>query len=85
MLWKNNTCVIAIVIFYDDRTTNPEKFLMVFSCVLYYFMGNYFFIEYLCCQSKTISDISSDNFFENKSYNEFLSIGVPGVLMNLIS
>ena len=52
---------------------------------LYYVIDNYFFIDYLCCQSKTISDISRDKVFENKSYNELLGIGIPEVIMNLIS
>ena len=70
--------------FYDNITNNATKVYSVLSCVLYFVMYSYVFIDYLCCQSKTISDISSDKVFEDKSYNEFLGIGVPELLMNLI-
>ena len=32
---NNNTCVIAIVMFYESRGTNIEKVFMVLRCVLY--------------------------------------------------
>ena len=47
--------------------------------------GEFCFIYYLCCQSKTISDISSDKLFEDKSYYELIIIGIPSMLMNIIS
>ena len=70
--------------FYDNITNNAKKVHSVLSCVLYYVIYSYVFIDYLCFQSKTISDISNDKVFEDKSYNELLGIGIPELLMNLI-
>ena len=55
------------------------------SIVLYYFIDNYVCIDYICCQYKTLSVVCCDSFFENTSYNESLGIGIPEVLMDLIS
>ena len=60
---KKDTCVIALVMFYESKTKNPIKFYRVLSFVLYYIIENYFCINYLCCQSKTLSRISSDKIF----------------------
>ena len=38
---NNNTYVISIVMFYENKTNNPTKIYMVLSCVLYYFIDNY--------------------------------------------
>ena len=71
--------------FYENRTTNQTNVLRMLSCALYCVIENYVCIDYHCCQSKTISDISSDKVFEDKSYNEFLGIFILEVLMNLTS
>ena len=57
----------------------------VLSCVLYSVIENYACIDYLCCQYKTLSSISSDKISEQASYNILLGIGIPEVLMNLVS
>ena len=54
------------------------------SCVLYSVIENYFCIDYLCCQSKTLISISSDKIFEQASYNILLGIGITEVLTNLL-
>ena len=82
---KKNMCVIELVIFYENGTTNQMKVFRLLSCVIYYVIDNYFCIEYICCQSKTLSIIYCDKILENTSYNELLGIGIPEVLMNLIS
>ena len=61
---NNNTCVITLVMFYENRTTNTTKVYMVLSIFLYYVIDNYVCVDYLCCQSKTISDISGDIYFK---------------------
>ena len=45
---KSNTRDISLVMFYENRTTNPKKVLRVLSCVLYYVIDNYVYIDYLC-------------------------------------
>ena len=67
---QNDTCVIELVMFYETKTKNPTKGYMLLSCVLYYVIEYYVCIDYLCCQSKTLSVISSDKIFEEESYNE---------------
>ena len=56
----------------------------VLSCVLYSVMYNYVCIEYICCHSKTLINVSYNKIFEEESYNELLCIFIPGVLINLV-
>ena len=55
---KKDTCVIALVIFYNTRTKNPIKVYGVLSCVLYCVIENYVCIDYLCCHYKILSFIA---------------------------
>ena len=48
-------------------------------------MDGYVCVDYLCCHSKTLNVISSDKIFEEASYNGLLDVGIPEVLMNLVS
>ena len=57
----------------------------VLSCVLYYIIYNYVRIEYLYCLSKTLISIYSDKILKQASYNILLGIGIPEVLMDLVS
>ena len=59
---KKDTCVIALIMFYESKKI-PMKVYRVLSCVIYYIIENYVCIEYLCCQSKILSSISSDKIF----------------------
>ena len=73
---KNNTCVMALIMFYEN---NGEKTKMyrVLSCVVYSLIDNYVCIDYLACQLKTLSFISSKPTFEQTSFNILLGIGIP--------
>ena len=71
--------------FYENITDNPTKLFRVFICVLYSVIENYVIIDFLCCQNKKLSIICSDKTFADMSYNEFIGIGIPEVLMHLIS
>ena len=46
-LAKDNTSVLALIIFYETRADNPKKALIVFSCVIYSIIKNYVCIDYL--------------------------------------
>ena len=86
MFWEKDTCIIALVMFYDTKTKkNPKTLYMVLSFVFYWVIDDYLCIDYLYYTSKTLSVISSDKIFEEASYNKLLGIGTPEVLMNLIS
>ena len=55
------------------------------SCVFFSVIDNYVSIDHICCQSKTLSAISSDKIFYQASYNILLGFGIPGVLINLVN
>ena len=82
---KKNTRVIALIMFYDNRGTKPKKVYRVLSCVLYSLIENYVCIHYLSCQSKTLRKISSDRIFQQKNVYILLGIGIPILLLNLVS
>ena len=49
-LLKNNTSMLAFIIFYETIAYN--KAYRVLSCVIYTIIKNYVCIDYLACQSK---------------------------------
>ena len=55
----------------------------VLSCVVYSLIDNYVCIDYLSCQLKTLSSISSKPKFEQTSFNILLGIGIPELLLKL--
>ena len=81
---EDKMCVIAQVMFYENRTTNPMKVFRMLSCVLCSIMDNHVCIDYLCCKSKKWIIKCSDKIFMYMSYNYFLGIGITEVLMKFI-
>ena len=71
--------------FYGSKATKSKKVYGVLSCVLYYLTENCVFIGYLSRQSKTLIEISSNRISKQTSFNILLSIGIPGLLPNLVS
>ena len=51
ILAKNNTRVLALLIFYETRK-NSKKFLKVLSCVIYTIISNCVYIDYLASELK---------------------------------
>ena len=49
-LMKKDTCVVALILFYKNNGEIPNKLYRVLSCVVYYLMENYVYIDYLSCQ-----------------------------------
>ena len=49
-LRKNNTCVMALIMFYENNLLKPKKSYRVLSCLLYSLIDNYVCIDYLSCQ-----------------------------------
>ena len=85
-IMKNkDTCIIALIMFYESKGKKSIKLYRVLSCVLYYPMENSVCIDYLYYQFKTLIIISSNRIFEQKIYNILLGIGIPEVLLNLVS
>ena len=84
-LKENNKCVMALIIVYENNGIKPKKVYRELSCVVYSLVDNYVCIDYLLFQSKTLSSISSQKTFEQTSFNILLGIGIPELLMNLVS
>ena len=60
---KNNTCVMALIMIYDNNGEKPKKMYWVLSCVVYSFIDNCVCIDYLSYQSKNLISISSQPIF----------------------
>ena len=51
-LRKKNTCVMALIMFYENNGEKTKKVYKVLSCVIYSLIDNYVCIDYLSCQKK---------------------------------
>ena len=72
---NKDTCVIALM-FYEIKSKNPMKLYRVLISILYYLIKNYVCIDYICCQYKTLSGISSDIILEQTSHNILIGISI---------
>ena len=84
-LRNNNKCVMALIIIYENNGGNAKKLYRVLSCVVYSLIYNYVFIQYISCQQNILSSIPSKTIFEDISLNIILGIGIPELLLNLVS
>ena len=66
---NRDTCIIALIMFYNNKGKKPKSLYRVLICVLYSLVENYVCVYYLFCQSKTLSSISSNRIFEQTSFN----------------
>ena len=76
---------MPLIIIYEDNGGNVKRMYRVLICFVYYLIDNYVCIHYLSCQSKTLISISSKPTFEQTSFNVLLGIGIPELLVNLVS
>ena len=49
-LAKNNTSVLALIMFYETISDNTKKYFIVLVCVIYTIIKNYVYIDYLARQ-----------------------------------
>ena len=49
----------------------------------YFILNNYVCADYLCCPQTKLH--VTNNGFENKKYNDISGVGIPEILMNIIS
>ena len=49
-LKNKNTCVMVLIIIYENNGGKAKKVYIVLSCVVYSFIENYVCIDYLSCQ-----------------------------------
>ena len=82
---NNNTCVLALVMFYETKQDNSTKYFRVLSCVVYTIIENYVSIYLPACQLKTLSVIYMDRNYLRKIFSKIFGIGIPYLIMNLLS
>ena len=85
ILMKKNTSVMALVMIDENVGMSINKLFRVLSCVVYTPMDNYVCIDYLLCQTKTLCEISKNITFKETNLNLLLGIGIPELLLNLVS
>ena len=83
-LKKNNTCVIALRMLYDNNEVKLKTFYRVLSCVIYSIIDNYVSVDYRSCQSRNSSSISSNTISEQTGFNILPGTGIPELLLNLV-
>ena len=66
---KKDTCVTALIMFYESKGTKPKKVYRLLSCVLNSLIYTYFCLDYISCKSKTLSRIASNRIFEQTIFN----------------
>ena len=84
-MMKKNTSFMALILIYENNGEIVKTVYIVLSCVVYTLIDNYVCIEYLSCQSKKLSTITSKKTFEQTRFNILLGIGIPELLLNLVS
>ena len=88
-LQKPNTRVLALVIFYESGKTIIRKMFRVLSCVIYTIIDKYVCIDYLCTEKSKLSyfkiGCTGSNRHNGIDYNNLLGIGIPDILLNLLS
>ena len=84
-LLKKNTSVMALITINENSGKNIRKVYRVLSSVVYNIIKNYICIDYLSCKSKTLCGISKNPVFKETSFNLLFSIGIPELLLNLVS
>ena len=77
---NDNTHVIAILVFYDERKLPIFNILGV---VVYCFLEKYVCIDYLCLQKKR--NYICNRVFEDTLFDELSLIGIPEILLIIVS
>ena len=68
---------MTLITFDENNGIKQNQIYEVMSCVLYYLIYNYVYIQYLSCKSKTLITISTNIIFEQTSFNILIGIGIP--------
>ena len=83
-LSKNNTRVLALVIFYESGEKIIRKMFRVLSCVIYTIIDKYVCIDYLGSEKSKLSDLrlgcTGSNENNGTDYDNVLGIGIPDLL-----
>ena len=76
---------MALIMIYETVGISIKNIFIVLSCVVYTIIENYVFIDYMSCQSKTLSNISNYKTFKETNFNLLIGIDITELLLNLIS
>ena len=79
VLKKYNTCVLAILILYDNKKKEISK---VLGSVIYCTTDNYICVYHLCLYQDQLYLVHKG--FKNKTFNDISVIGIPELLMNIM-
>ena len=71
--------------FHETRHIKSKKAFRVLICVIYTIIDNFFCIDYIACQSKTLSETCADGKYSVKYFNELLGALIPDLIMNLLT
>ena len=81
---RNNTSVLALLMFHETREANLKKDFRVLGCVNYTIIDSSVCIDYLACHFKKISGISVDYKYVGRYFNRILGIRITYLLMKLL-
>ena len=88
-LSKNDTRVLALVIFYESGKKIIRKLFIVLSCVIYTIIERYVCIDSLGSDQSKLSYLkigcTGSNKHNGMDYYNVLGIGIPDLLLNLLS
>ena len=73
-LLNKNTYVMALIMIDENNGKYTKKVYIVLSFVVYTLIDNYVCIDYLSCQSKTLSAILCNPKFKDTSFNILFGI-----------
>ena len=76
---------MALIMIYENNGEIPNYLYRVLNCVAYNLIYNYLYIDYMSYQSKPLSTILCNPTFKDKSFTILLGIGIPDLLLNLVS
>ena len=86
---KQNTRVLALVVFNELGNINPRKMFKVLSCIIYTIIVRYVCIYYLGTDKNKISELRLGYTLQIKhdgmDYNNLFGIGIPDILLNMLS
>ena len=89
ILFKPNTRVLALVMFFEKQKKYSKKMFRVLSCVIYTIIRNYVCIDYLGPEKTKLSDlrlgVSGSYKHLGKKYDNVLGFRIPDLLLNLLS
>ena len=81
--------MVALVIFYGSGKTIIRKLSRVLSCVIYTIIDKYICIDYLGSYKSKLSYLkigcTGSSKHDGMDYNNLLGIGIPDLLLNLLS